>query len=246
MHAPNHQVHTPLRCSDGQNLRSDNISILSRGHQCFQSFFCVKCNVLDTAIHSIPHLPLKHELDQSLTLNGTIKAISHLQCRKAADVEDIPPEIRKLGSQRLHFKLYYLLVCCWMQGKLPHDFHDSINIGLFTNKCEKYDCSIYRIFAILSIARKLLARFLLNMLIPAIADENIPEIQCGFRANRGTTNIVFIIRHLQKNAKNKQGTLCYFCRPHKSHRLCEHHRIMNYQETTWLSKKISTDGEPAA
>ena len=48
---------------------------------------------------------------------------------------------------------------------------------------EKSDCSNYRGITLLSIAGKILARVLLNRLIPTIAQENTPESQCGFRSN---------------------------------------------------------------
>ena len=39
---------------------------------------------------------------------------------------------------------------------------------------------------------------MLNRLIPTIAEENAPESQCGFRANRGTTDTVFVLRQIQE------------------------------------------------
>ena len=45
---------------------------------------------------------------------------------------------------------------------------------------------------------KVLARILLNRLVPSIAKEHLPESQCGFRANRSTTDMVIILRQLQE------------------------------------------------
>ena len=57
---------------------------------------------------------------------------------------------------------------------------------------------------LLSIADKIIARVLLNRLIPAVAEHYLPECQCGFRVNRGTTDMVFVLRKLQKkNAVNR-------------------------------------------
>ena len=45
---------------------------------------------------------------------------------------------------------------------------------------------------------RILARVLLNRLIPTIAQENTPESQCGFRSNRGTVDMIFVLRQIRK------------------------------------------------
>ena len=118
----------------------------------------------------------------------------------AAGVDGIPPEVWKEEISKLHSKLHEILFC-WEQGKLPCDLCDAIIITL--NKGEKSDCSNYRGITLLSIAGKILARLLLNRLVPTIAEDHLPETQCGFRANRGTTDIVFILRQLQEKRRTK-------------------------------------------
>ena len=108
-----------------------------------------------------------------------------------------------MGVPALHVKLHDLVVCCWEQGKLPQDLRDAVIITLYKNKGEKSDCSNYRGITRLSIAGKVLARFLLNRLVPTIAEEIIPESQCGFRANRGTTDMVFVLRQLQEKCREQ-------------------------------------------
>ena len=135
------------------------------------------------------------------------KAIEQLKSRKAAGVDGIPPEIWKYGGPALHSKLHELLVCCWEQSKLPRDFRDAVIVALYKNMGEKSDCSNYRGITLLSIAGKILARVLLNRLIPALAKDNLPETQCGFRANRGTTDMVFVLRQLQEKCRQQNKEL---------------------------------------
>ena len=45
---------------------------------------------------------------------------------------------------------------------------------------------------------KILDRVLLNRLIPTIAQENTQESQCGFRSNRGTVDMIFVLRQIQE------------------------------------------------
>ncbi|KAI8498190.1 hypothetical protein Bbelb_241340 [Branchiostoma belcheri] len=42
-----------------------------------------------------------------------------------------------------------------------------------------------------------------NRLAPAVAEHHLPESQCGLRANRGTTDMVFVLRQLQENSVNR-------------------------------------------
>ena len=83
-------------------------------------------------------------------------------------------------------------------GKLPQDLRDAIIITLYKNEGEKSDCSNYRGITLLSIAGKILARALLIRLIPSIAEEHFLESQCGFRNNRSTTDMVFVLCQLQE------------------------------------------------
>ena len=70
------------------------------------------------------------------------------------------------------------------QALVPQDLRDAIIVSLYKNKGVKSDCSNYTGITPLSIACKVLARLMLNGLIPTIAEENAPESQCGFQANR--------------------------------------------------------------
>ena len=48
-----------------------------------------------------------------------------------------------------------------------------------------------------------MARVLLNRLIPTIAQENTPESQCGFRSNRGTVDMIFVLRQIQEKCREQ-------------------------------------------
>ncbi|WP_293703594.1 hypothetical protein, partial [Thiolapillus sp.] len=61
----------------------------------------------------------------------------------------------------------------------------------------------YRDITLFSSAGKILARVLLNRLIPTIAQENTPESQCGFRSNRGTVDMIFVLRQIQEKCREQ-------------------------------------------
>ncbi|XP_037774499.1 uncharacterized protein LOC119571119 [Penaeus monodon] len=47
------------------------------------------------------------------------------------------------------------------------------------------------------------ASFQETSLVPTIAEDHLPETQCGFRTNRGTTDMVFVLRHLQEKCREQ-------------------------------------------
>jgi len=173
VYGPTHHVQSPLHSADGRVLLNYKTSILSRWSEHFQTLFSADRVVQDSAILRIPRLPAKVELDEPPSMEELTKAIKQLKIRKATGVDGIPPEIWKYGGPALHSKLHEFLVCCWEQSKLPRDFRDAVIITLYKNKGEKSDCSNYRGITLLSIAGKILARVLLNRLIPAITEDHL-------------------------------------------------------------------------
>ena len=206
VYGPTIQVQSPLRSLDGQKLLTDKESILDRWSEHFQALFSANRTVQDTAILHIPQQTVKPELDELPTLEETTKAIKQLKSGKAAIGDGIPAEIWKHGGQTLHSKLHELFLCCWEQGKLPQDLRDAV-ITLYKNKGVKSDYSNYRGITLLSIAGKILARVLLNRLVPSIAADHIPESQCSFRAKRRTTDMVFSLRQLQEKCREQNKGL---------------------------------------
>ena len=90
-------------------------------------------------------------------------------------------------------KLQDLFTNCWEKGTLPQDLRDAVIVSV-QKKGRKIRLFNYRGITLLSIAGKILARFFQNRLIPTIAQENTPESQCGFRSNRGTVDMIFVLR----------------------------------------------------
>ena len=57
------------------------------------------------------------------------------------------------------------------------------------------------------VAGKILASSLLNTLIPTIAKENTPESQCVFRSNKGTVDMIFVLRQIQVKCREQNKSL---------------------------------------
>ena len=70
---------------------------------------------------------------------------------------------------------------------------------------------------LISIAGKIFAHVLLNRLIPTIAQENTAESQGGFRSNRGTVDMIFVLWQIQKKCREQNmGLYAPFVDPTKA------------------------------
>ena len=144
-------------------------------------------------------------------------------------------------------KRHELLVCCWEQSKLPSDLCDAIIDTLYKNKGEKSDCSNYREFSLLSIAGKIL-----NRLVPTITEDDLPETQCGFRANRSITDMVFVLRKFEEKYRDQnKGLYIAFVDLTKAFdtvsrkglwMIMEHLGYPIQSSSTWLSNCTKTSG----
>ena len=78
--------------------------------------------------------------------------------------------------------------------------------------CESH-CGI----SLLCVAGKILTRIMLNLLAHHIADNVLPESQCGFKAGRGTTDMFFAMRQIQEKCREQnQDFYMVFANPYQS------------------------------
>ena len=61
--------------------------------------------------------------------------------------------------------------------------------------------------SLLSIAGKILARVILNRMIDSVAENTLPDSQCGFRPGRSTVDMVFTVREIQEKCTEQQMDL---------------------------------------
>ncbi|KAG6930718.1 hypothetical protein G0U57_003012, partial [Chelydra serpentina] len=83
---------------------------------------------------------------------------------------------------------------------------DANIVTLYKNKGDRSDCNNYRGISLLSVVGKVFARVILNRL-QKLADRVYPESQCGFRAGRSTTDMVFSLRQLQEKCREQHKPL---------------------------------------
>ena len=96
----------------------------------------------------------------------------------------------------------------WESEQVPKDLKDAVVIIIF-KKGNRNACGNHRGISLLSIAGKIFARILLNRL-QVVAEEILPESQCGFRQARGTTDMIFCARQVQEKSREQQKPRFFF------------------------------------
>ena len=192
-----------LQSADGTKLISEN-KILERWAEHFNSVLNRPSSINDKAIEQLLQVPVNESLDVIPTLGEIQVAICQLFSSKVPGYDSIPAEIYKEGGSSLMSKLLTLIQLIWMKEQLSQDFKDASNIHIYKWKaCDNH----YRI-SLLSISGKLLPRVFLNHLNNHIEHGLLLERQCGFQKERGTVDMVFAARQLQKKCQ-KQNTDLY-------------------------------------
>ncbi|XP_063605235.1 uncharacterized protein LOC134780428 [Penaeus indicus] len=196
----------PLKSATGEII-TDREQQMKRWVEHYSELYSRETVVTDAALDATDDLPVMEELDQVPTLDELSKAIDMLPSGKAPGSDSIPAQVIKGGKPALLQPLYDLLCLCWKEGAVPQDMRDASIVTLFKNKGDRSDCNNYRGISLLSIVRKMFARILLTRL-QKLAARVYPESQCGFRAGRSTTDIIFSVRQLQEECR-EQGRPLY-------------------------------------
>ena len=82
----------------------------------------------------------------------------------------------------------------WKEGMVPADWSDAVLIPI-PNKGDLSQCDNWRGIALLDVVGKVVARVIQGRL-QKLAEDELPESQCGFRKGRGCMDMVFTVRQL--------------------------------------------------
>ncbi|GFR89582.1 endonuclease-reverse transcriptase [Elysia marginata] len=102
-----------------------------------------------------------------------------------------------MGIKALHH------LCCqiWKQQEWPEDWKPQEFVMLYKNGNFK-ECGNYRTIALISLASKILLIIILNRMKCKVED-----CQAGYRANRGTTDMLFVLQIIIEKIRdgNEEG-----------------------------------------
>ena len=187
---------TPLRSKDGKEVHNTMEKVSNRWKEHFSELLNRKSQVDPAAIERIQQRPKVDSLNDLPTLEEVQTSISKLNLGKAAGKDGLFSEIFCFGGDHIAVVMHAVISDVWEKGEVPKDWRDAIMIPLYKGKgAGKGEvCGNYRGITLLSSAEKMLAGILLSRLNAEIVKTILPESQCGFRQNRGTTDMIFTAR----------------------------------------------------
>ena len=145
-------------------------------------------------------------------------AIRSLANGKVVGPDGVPAELFKIalnGDPALRRRLLDIVVGIWRRADVPQQWKDAI-IKVLHKKKDRTECGNYRGISLVAHAGKILLKIIARRLSDYCERLGIlPEEQSGFRPNRSTTDMMFVIRRLQELARKKRIPL-YVCL-HRSH-----------------------------
>ena len=196
VYGPREAGSVPVRSLDGVTL-TDRMKILERWKEHFETVLNQSSSFDINVLSEIPQWPLASRLDEVPTRAEIQKAINQISNGRAAGTDGIPAEVFKKCSSCLLPHLVDLFEAIWSEAAGLQDFKDATIVHIYKRKGDCSCCDNHRGISLLSTAGKILACVLLSRLNDHVGISNIiPESQCGFRAGRGTTDMIFPARQI--------------------------------------------------
>ena len=153
----------------------------------------------------MPTVPPYHEFDRPPSMEELEVALSRLKKRKAGGKTGILPELLLCGGPVLRGRLLQLMQDIWRDGEVVADWKDA-EIVPVPKKGDLQSCDNWRGISLLDVVGKLFARIIQERL-QHIAEDILPESQCGFRKGRGCCDMIFVARQLVEKAREHQDLL---------------------------------------
>ena len=147
------------------------------------------------------------------TMRELTDVIRSLANGKTVGPDGVSVELFKItlnGDPALCRRLLDIVVRIWRRGEVPQQWKDAI-IMILHKKNDRTECGNYRGISLVAHAAKILLKIIAHRLSEYCECVGIlQKEQSGFRPNRSTTDMMFVIRRLQELARKKRIPL-YMC-----------------------------------
>ena len=208
------KVESQCTRDEGGRLLRDRGRIRERWMRLFRSLLNSKSDMLDPDIPKrLPQQPVASAFGIEPTEEEITTTMKALAKEKAVGPDGLPAELLKLGLQQdqtILLELHRLTTLICHEGKVPQQWKDAV-ITVLHKKGDKTERGNYRGIALVSHAGKVLLKVVARRLSASgEAKGLLPEEQCGFRPNRSTTDMMFVVRRLQEIGRNA-GVYLFTC-----------------------------------
>ena len=193
---------------EGGRLLRDKGRIRERGVRFFRSLLNSKSDMLDPDIPKrLPQHPVASALGIEPTEEEIATAMKAMANEKAVGLS---AELLELGLQQdrtILLEFHRLTTLIWRKGNVPQQWKDAV-ITVLHRKGDKTECGNYRGISLVSHAGKVLLKVVARRLGAYCEVKGLlPEEQCGFRPNRSTTDMMFVVLRLQEIGRKAEVSL---------------------------------------
>ena len=202
-----------VKDENGVLLRDAEL-IRERWVRWFHTLLNAKSPRLDPNIaEGLDQWPENISLGVQPTMQDLTDVIRSLANGTAVGPDGVSVELFKItlnGDPALRRRLFDIVVRVWRGGEVARQCKDAI-IMVLRKKKNRTECGNYRGISLIAHAGKILLKIIARRLSEYCECVGIlPEEQSGFRPNRSTTDMMFVIRRLQELARKKRIPL-YVC-----------------------------------
>ena len=173
----------------------------------FTSILNVQSQFDEDELQRVRQRPLKEHFAEPPSKEELLAAIDAMKNGKMGGKSGILPEMVKAASCQDDFMevLLALVQQVWSENKAPQDWSDAVLIPI-PKKGDLTSCDNWRGIALLDVVGKVVARLLQGRL-QKLAEEELPESQCGFRKGRSCTDMIFMVRQLVEKSWEHRAKL---------------------------------------
>lgn len=179
--------------ADGQLASHPNM-VLNRWREHFRAVLNQSSQLCLEVLESMKTYPTRLELDTPPTMDELVDAVVKMRSGKAGGQNGILPELLLYGGHTLWGRLLRVMQDMWLEGVVVQEWRDAVVVPIPKKGDLRY-CDNWRGISLLDVAGKVFAR-LIQQRLQTVAEEVVPESQCGFRKERGCVDMIFAARQL--------------------------------------------------
>eukprot|EP00117_Sycon_ciliatum_P023228 scpid30807/ scgid4805/ Transposon TX1 uncharacterized 149 kDa protein; ORF 2 len=176
------------------NLTTDPAATCDRWQRHFDGVLNITSQFSDSSLESLERRPTRHELDNPPTHQEISRALKKLSLGKAGGESGILPDMLVHAGADFLAAFHQLLGDIWAKGSVVDDWRNAVVVPV-PKKGDLRCCDNWRGISLLDVAGKVFARVMQDRL-QVVAEEILPDSQCGFRRGRGCTDMIFCARQL--------------------------------------------------
>ncbi|CAN0066575.1 unnamed protein product, partial [Sphacelaria rigidula] len=184
------------------NLLRDRGLISARWERYFSTLKnAISATIDRTIIEKIAQRPIALSLGDPPSPSETMEALRAMSNGKATGPDGIPAEIL------YHF--HDLVSAVWTSGEVPQEWKD-VTIKVLHKKLDRAQCSNYRGISLVAHTAKVLLKIVANRLGDFCEETDVfPKEQCGFRRQRSTIDMMFVVRQELGRTSNIPINMCF-------------------------------------